>query len=208
MPDADIPPIVLTDERIFEIQKDCPVLPLAYREKWQDLKLDKSVIDVLFSSSKYAKLVSEVLDKDGKDSAKKTAFWFASALSGSEENLNNEELTHLSADNLIQLAHMVSEGLLSSTNAKEVFIKMLSENKTPKEIAKENNLIQVSDTSAIEKILDEVLSDKSSQKVINDIKNGNEKVYGFLVGQVMKKSQGKANPGLVQKMLREKIAKL
>ena len=103
---------------------------------------------------------------------------------------------------------MVSEGLLSSTNAKEVFIKMLSENKTPEKIAKENNLIQVSDTSAIEKILDEVLSDESSQKAINDIKNGNEKVYGFLVGQVMKKSQGKANPGLVQKMLREKIAKL
>ena len=127
MPDADIPPIVLTDERILEIQKDCPILPPAYREKWQDLKLDKSVIDVLFSSSKYAKLVSEVLDKDGKDSAKKTAFWFASALSGSEEDSNNEELTHLSADNLIQLAHMVSEGLLSSTNAKEVFIKMLSE---------------------------------------------------------------------------------
>lgn len=208
MPDADIPPIVLTDERILEIQKDCPILPPAYREKWQDLKLDKSVIDVLFSSSKYAKLVSEVLDKDGKDSAKKTAFWFASALSGSEEDSNNEELTHLSADNLIQLAHMVSEGLLSSTNAKEVFIKMLSENKTPEKIAKENNLIQVSDTSAIEKILDEVLSDESSQKAINDIKNGNEKVYGFLVGQVMKKSQGKANPGLVQKMLREKIAKL
>ena len=85
---------------------------------------------------------------------------------------------------------------------------MLSENKTPEKIAKENNLMQVSDTSAIEKILDEVLSDESSQKAINDIKNGNEKVYGFLVGQVMKKSQGKANPGLVQKMLREKIAKL
>ena len=67
------------------------------------------------------------------------------------------------------------------------------------------NLLQVSDEGTIAKIVDEVLADSASQKAIEDIRNGNDKAIGFLVGQIMKKSKGKANPALAQKLIREKI---
>ena len=75
----------------------------------------------------------------------------------------------------------------------------------PEKIAENMNLLQVSDEGAIAKIVDEVMSDASSQKAIEDIQSGNDKAIGFLVGQIMKKSQGKANPALAQKLIRERL---
>lgn len=75
----------------------------------------------------------------------------------------------------------------------------------PEKIAEKMNLLQVSDEGAIAKIVDEVLADSASQKAIEDIRNGNDKAIGFLVGQIMKKSKGKANPALAQKLIRERI---
>jgi aspartyl-tRNA(Asn)/glutamyl-tRNA(Gln) amidotransferase subunit B len=100
---------------------------------------------------------------------------------------------------------MVAKNELSSTSAKEVFIELLTSNQPPRAIAESKNLIQVSDEGTIATIIDEVLADPASAKAIEDIKNGNDKVIGFLVGQVMKKSQGKANPALAQKLIRERL---
>ena len=75
----------------------------------------------------------------------------------------------------------------------------------PEKIAEKMNLLQVSDEGAIAKIVDEVLADSASQKAIEDIRNGNDKAIGFLVGQIMKRSQGKANPALAQKLIRERL---
>ena len=75
----------------------------------------------------------------------------------------------------------------------------------PEDIAKEKNLLQVSDEGAIAKIVEEVLVDPDSAKAVADIKAGNDKAIGFLVGQIMKKSQGKANPALAQKLIRERL---
>jgi aspartyl-tRNA(Asn)/glutamyl-tRNA(Gln) amidotransferase subunit B len=82
---------------------------------------------------------------------------------------------------------------------------MLNSDDDPEKIAKAKNLIQVSDTAEIEKIVAQILSAPDSQKAVADIKAGNDKAIGFLVGQVMKASQGKANPGLAQKLIREKL---
>jgi aspartyl-tRNA(Asn)/glutamyl-tRNA(Gln) amidotransferase subunit B len=75
----------------------------------------------------------------------------------------------------------------------------------PRKVAQEKNLLQVSDEGAIAAIVDEVLADPASQKAVEDIRNGNDKAIGFLVGQIMKKSQGKANPGMAQKLIRERL---
>ena len=75
----------------------------------------------------------------------------------------------------------------------------------PEKIAENMNLLQVSDEGEIAKIVDEVMSDTASQKAIEDIRSGNDKAIGFLVGQIMKKSQGKANPALAQKLIRERL---
>jgi aspartyl-tRNA(Asn)/glutamyl-tRNA(Gln) amidotransferase subunit B len=100
---------------------------------------------------------------------------------------------------------MTADAKLSSTAAKEIFLALVAGETDPETIATERNLLQVSDESAIATIVDEVLADESSQRSIMDIKAGNEKAIGYLVGQVMKRSEGKANPGLAQKLIREKL---
>ena len=98
---------------------------------------------------------------------------------------------------------------LSSTGTKEVFLHLFDpqmKNKDVKTIAKELNVIQENDTGALEKIVDEVLKDPATQQAQADFKAGQEKVIGFLVGQVMKASHGKANPSTAQEILRKKLA--
>lgn len=204
MPDADIPPVVLSNEEIAEIQATVPMLPPAYRAKWASLGLDRSVIDSLIANQSYAVLIAEIQDAAGDAIAKRVSHWFASAVGQADEE------TAIIASNFVpegfvELAQMVEANELSSTAAKEVFNELLSSDKTPREIAEAKNLLQVSDEGAIAAIVDEVLADPSSAKAIEDIKTGNDKVIGFLVGQVMKKSQGKANPALAQKLIRERL---
>lgn len=205
MPDADIPPIVLANEEIEEIQATVPSLPSSYREKWALLSLDRSVVDSLLATQAFAELVSAIQDRAGNETAKRVAHWFASALGHQDEEQARVEVKDLLPNAFIELSEMVAKNELSSTAAKEVFLELLSSDKSAREIAESKNLIQVSDESAIAAIVDEVLADPASAKAIEDIKNGNEKVIGFLVGQVMKKSQGKANPALAQKLIRERL---
>lgn len=203
MPDPDIPPIRLTDEVIAQIQKDMPILPPYFREKWTGLGLDKSVVESLLAHKTYAELIVTIQDNAGNDVAKRVAHWFASGLSGDDDA--TELATAFSPEVFVELAQMVDANELSSTTAKEVFNELLVSDKSPREIAEAKNLIQVSDEGAIAAIVDEVLADPASAKAVEDIRAGNDKVIGFLVGQVMKKSQGKANPALAQKLIREKL---
>lgn len=204
MPDPDIPPVILSDEEIKTIQSDVPQLPPYYREKWQSLGLDRSVIDSLLARQSYAVLISDIQDKAGDDKAKRVAHWFASAVASSDDE-TAYVASNFVPEGFIELAEMVEKSELSSTAAKEVFNELLVSDKSPRDIAEEKNLLQVSDEGAIAAIVDEVLTDPANEKAIADIKAGNEKVIGFLVGQVMKNSQGKANPALAQKLIREKL---
>jgi aspartyl-tRNA(Asn)/glutamyl-tRNA(Gln) amidotransferase subunit B len=204
MPDADIPPIILSDAEIAEIQASVPTLPPVYREKWTVLGLDKSVTESLLSKQEFAKVVTDIQEKAGDEVAKRVAHWFSSALSHDEEGPSTP-VEAFSPDGFIELAQMVGKNELSSTAAKEVFNELLVSEKSAREIAESKNLLQVSDESAIAAIVDEVLADPASARSIADIKEGKDKAIGFLVGQVMKKSQGKANPALAQKLIRERL---
>ena len=207
MPDPDIPPVVLTDEVIAEIQSKVPMLPGEYREKWSALNLDKSVINSLLSNQDYAQITLEVQEKSGEASAKRVAHWFASALTTSDEDnaQTDNESTRVAVDDLIELAEMTEKSEVSSTNAKELFNELLAGATNPRKLAEEKNLLQVSDESAIAAIVDEVLNDPASAASIADIKAGKDKAIGYLVGQVMKKSKGQANPSLAQKLIRERL---
>lgn len=211
MPDADIPPIVLTDEEIDRIQSELPTLPGEYRKKWASLDLDRSVINSLLANQNYARIVTDIQEKAGNKSAKRVSHWFASALvsdgSGSDADVTpvDVEATYVSIDDLIALADMTDNSEISSTNAKELFNELLAGASDPKKLAEAKNMLQVSDEDAIAKIVDEVLADPASASSIADIKAGKEKAIGFLVGQVMKRSKGKANPALAQKLIREKL---
>ena len=114
-----------------------------------------------------------------------------------------------SAKQLSDLAEMNEKKELSSTGTKEVFLKMFDpqmKGRDAKTIAKELGVIQENDLGALEAIVDAVLAKPETQKAQEDFRNGEEKVIGFLVGQVMKESHGKANPSAVQQILRQKLA--
>ncbi len=204
MPDADIPPVVLTKEEIDAIQAQVPALPGSYRAAWASMNLDRSVVEALIATQSYAVLISEIQTNAGDENARRVAHWFASAV-----NSGNEEeaiiASNFTPESYIELSEMVGKNELSSTAAKEVFQELLVSEKTPREIAEAKNLLQESDAGAIDAIVAEVLSDPASAKSIEDIKAGQDKAIGFLVGQVMKKSQGKANPAMAQQAIRKKI---
>ncbi len=205
MPDPDIPPVVLTKEEIADIQSTVPALPSTYRSAWAVMNLDRSVVEALIATQSYAVLVSEIQAKGGNEAARRVAHWFASAVnSGSEEEA--VIASNFTPGGYIELSEMVGKNELSSTAAKEVFQELLVSEKTPKEIAEAKNLIQESNEGAIDAIVDEVLADPASAQSIEDIKAGQEKAIGFLVGQVMKKSQGKANPAMAQQAIRKKLS--
>lgn len=211
MPDADIPPIVLTDEEIEKIQSEVPMLPSEYRASWGSLKLDKSVVNSLLLNQNHAKTILAIQQKSGDSNAKRVAHWFVSALAIDEnsdsEKAQSEDIVadQIAIDDLIELAEMAEKAEVSSTNAKELFNELLAGAKNPRELAKEKNLLQVSDESAIATIVDEVMNDPAISASIADIKAGKDKAIGYLVGQVMKKSKGQANPALAQKLIRERL---
>jgi len=150
-------------------------------------------------------LVTDIQEKAGNPVAKRVAHWFASARGVEDETEASVETAALSPDGFIELATMVEKSELSSTAAKEIFLELLLSNDSPRVIAERKNLLQVSDESFIVGIVEEVLADPASERSIADIKEGKDKAIGFLVGQVMKKSQGKANPALAQKLIRERL---
>ena len=207
MPDADIPPIVLTDDEITTIQAAVPKLPYQYRKTWRAAGFNRDIIDALLLSQSSAELVDRILDKSSAVIAKRVGFWFLKSVA---QNLNQDAVVHtniqpVSDEYFIELASMVEDGRLNSNAGDTIFFEMIKTSENPIEIAGRMNLVQVSDEGAIAAIVAEVLADPASAKAVEDIKNGNDKVIGYLVGQVMKKSQGKANPELAQKLIRERI---
>ncbi|HEU5122410.1 MAG TPA: Asp-tRNA(Asn)/Glu-tRNA(Gln) amidotransferase subunit GatB [Candidatus Saccharimonadales bacterium] len=207
MPDADIPPIILSDEEIAEIQANVPKLPPFYRESWKALNLDSTVVNALLSSRPLSELVQRILEKGGESVARPTALWYLTVLSDDLQGMQTTEdhPYQLPDEHYMKLAEMVDKGELNSTAAKEVFAEMIKTGTEPRDIAERKNLIQMSDEAAIAAIVDEVLADPASAKSLEDIRAGKDKAIGYLVGQIMKKSQGKANPALAQKMIRERL---
>lgn len=203
MPDADIPPVVLTDDEIEKIQSQVPSLPGFYREKWVSMKLDNSVVNALLNNRNFADIVLIAQAQKGDTVAKTISYWFASSIESNEEE--SALLDEYSPERFIELAEMVNRNEISSTSAKLIFNELLTTNEQPRTIAQTKNLLQESDESTIQIIVDEVLSDPVNAQSIVDIKEGQEKAIGFLVGQVMKKSQGKANPGIAQQLIRKKL---
>ncbi|QQS18459.1 Asp-tRNA(Asn)/Glu-tRNA(Gln) amidotransferase subunit GatB [Candidatus Saccharibacteria bacterium] len=196
MPDPDIPPIVLSDEYVANIAANMPELPDAYREKFAAMGLDAKTVEDVVAEPATAKLVGEVYDDAGSAHAKRAAFWLLKPQSDGSDDADEVEAkevkTSSQVKNLIALSQMVADNMLSSTAAKEVLDTMLKTGEDPTKIAGEKNLMQVSDEGAIAEIVKQVLAE--NPKAAGDVQGGEMKAIGFLVGQVMKQSQGKANP--------------
>ncbi|MDO4967463.1 MAG: Asp-tRNA(Asn)/Glu-tRNA(Gln) amidotransferase subunit GatB [Candidatus Saccharibacteria bacterium] len=200
MPEPDLPPINLSEEFIEAESKKLPLMPKDYREKFNG-KIAEDTLEILLDYPALMKSLAEVKD------VKRVSNWFASVLLAEEKSA--EYLNDLpTGKQLNDLAEMTEKGELSSTGAKEVFLKFFDpemSKRDAKTIAKELGVIQENDLGELEKIVDKVLADPATKQAQEDFKNGQEKVIGFLVGQVMKESRGKANPSSAQQILRKKL---
>lgn len=203
MPEPDLPPINLSAEFIAEESKKLPMMPKDYREKFGGLIKD-DILEILLD---YPALMVKLSEIDNKYTVLISNL-FASVLLAEEKSA--EYLNDLpTAKQLSDLAEMNEKKELSSTATKEVFLKMFDpqmRSKDTKAIAKELGVVQENDLGALEVIVDTVLKKPETQKAQEDFRNGEEKVIGFLVGQVMKESHGKANPSAVQEILRKKLS--
>src|SRR5467141_2243651 len=202
-PDPDLPPLEVSEKWIDEIKAKLPELPEAKRRKFIDLGISPAQANLLTSSiqtTNYALLMFGA----SKTNAPVFANWISGVLSSklNEANLDISE-SRVSADQLRRLADRVEDGTLSGKMAKEVFDAMWAGEGTADEIIEKRGLKQLSDSGAIEKIVDEVPAKNAKQ--VEDYRAGKQKAFNSLVGQVMKATQGKANPARVNEILKRKL---
>lgn len=199
MPEPDLVPIVTTDEQIEAYKKELPELPDARKARLvNEYGLPTYDAEIITSTRAMAEYFDAVVDA-GAD-AKLASNWIMGELS---KHLNANEMTiensPVFAQNLASLIGLIGKGTISSKIAKTIFEEMWTSGDTPEKIVKDKGLVQITDTKAIEEIVDKAIAD--NPKAVADY----PKSMGFLIGQVMKASKGKANPGLVNKMIKEKL---
>ena len=201
-PDPDLPPVTLTDDQIAAFKADMPKLPNDYREIFSGVGLSTEVAEDIIAVPETAMTVGRVYELADASHAKRVAFWLLQPQSENEEDSESPERKG-SDEQLIALSQMVADNKLSSTAAKEVLAELFKTGQDPDKIAESKNLIQESDEGAIAEIVAKVLAD--NPKAAEDVKNGEMKAIGFLTGQVMKLSQGKANPSLAQEFIKKQL---
>src|SRR6266571_3182692 len=204
-PDPDLPSLEVSDKWIDEIKAAMPELPEAKRKKFIDLGVPPAQADLLTSSIQTTNYALLMLGDAHEDKMPAFANWISGSLSSklNDANLDISE-SRVSADQLRRLADRVDDGTLSGKMAKEVFDAMWAGEGSADEIIEKRGLKQISDAGAIEKIVDQVLAGNAKQA--EDYRAGKEKAFNSLVGQVMKATQGKANPAQVNEILKRKLA--
>ena len=205
-PEPDLLPLVIPPQWLEEIKANMPELPEERLERFiKELGLDQYSAKVLTDNKELGDFFEESLRYYGQDT-KLTANWLLNDLLGSLSEAGKDiESSPVSPQSLAELVKLIKENVLSSKLAKEVIKEMTATGKSPSQIVEEKGLKQISDEGQIRSMIEEVLRENS--KEVERFKAGEEKVFGFLVGQVMKKAKGKANPQLVNKLLREMLSK-
>ena len=201
-PDPDLLPLFVTQDEVDKLAADLPELPDDIRDRLiGDYGLsayDASVITEERETALYYEEAST--DRDRKLVANWMTVELFGALNKSGKTLAN---CPVSPRMLGQLVELISNGTISGRIAKDVFADMFESGKTAQTIVDEKGLKQVSDSGAIETLIDQVLT--ANQDKVDQYRGGKDKLFGFFVGQVMKQSGGQANPGMVNQILRKKL---
>lgn len=210
-PDPDIPPVVLTDSQIEKVKSEMPVMPGKWRERLYGLGLNRDQVETVLEGEaelspevSFLNLIEQALSD--KQLAKFLANWNINVFMpiARERKITLQKDQHLKAE--LAIYELVQDDKLSSTNAKALFEKLLALETLPEDIeeyAKKAGYIQVSDEGELASIVEKVIAD--NPKAAEDIKGGEGRAIGFMVGQVMKESQGKANPKLVQGLIKKQL---
>ncbi len=201
-PDPDLLPLELSDSQISEIRSDMPELPDQLVERLiSEYGITKYDANVIAEEKEYVHYYeNSAKNRDGK----LVVNWMTSELFGLLKK-NNVQFNQnpISPNYLNELVELIENKTISGKIAKDLFEIMFATSKSPKVIVKEKGLEQVTDDSAIEVFVDQVINENNDK--VKEYLSGKDKLFGFFVGQVMKVSQGKANPGLVNKILKSKL---
>ena len=209
-PDPDLPPLVISQEWIAQVEATMPELPDAMRTRFvRDCALPEYDAAVLTQSKAMADYFETVVAKTGKDQAKQCANWLMGDVAST---LNREaveiDASPVSAAQLAVLLTRITDGTISNKIAKEVFSAMweakTDDVNSADAIIEAKGLKQISDSGELEKIIDEMLA--ANAKSVEEFRSGKEKAFNALVGQAMKATKGKGNPAQVNELLRKKLS--
>ncbi len=219
-PEPDLAPMHFTKDFIEDLRSSLPELPSAKRIRFaQEFGLASDTIEDLLSwkelNEYFENVVSEIdawLEAENNENAelrtklvKAGANWCLQDFSAllNSNNMNPMD-SKVSSENMAELVKLIDSGKISGSAAKQVFKVMFEKGGEPDNIVEELGLVQVSDEGAIETAVDKVIAE--NEKAVTDFKAGEQKSFGFLVGQVMKEMQGKANPQVVNELLKKKLS--
>jgi aspartyl-tRNA(Asn)/glutamyl-tRNA(Gln) amidotransferase subunit B len=205
-PDPDLLPVELDEAFLAECRESLPELPDAKRRRYEGaLGLPPYNAAVLTAEVETARWFEVLLEKLGEEQALRASNWVISDLFGALNRLGRTlSDSPVSPEQGAELLSLIADGTLSGTLGKQVFEIMLETGQDPGGIVEERGLRQTSDTGAIEAAIGDVLA--ANQDKVAEYRSGKDRLFGFFVGQVMKAMQGKANPGVVNELLRKALS--
>ena len=201
-PDPDLLPLEITDDFINNIKKSIPELPDEKKKRFiEKFNLSAYEANILVSDIETSKYFEEVIKNSD---VKISTNWITGELFALLNDKNLEiSKSPISAKNLSKLINLIKDGTISGKIAKSVFEIMATGDKNPVDIVEEKGLKQQSDPKELEKLIDKVINENPDK--VKEYKSGKEKLFGFFVGQAMKDSGGKANPQLINDILKKKL---
>ena len=203
-PDPDLPIVIISDERIENMQNEMPEFAAKKIERFiNEYKLNENEAITLASEMELAEYYEAIVKES--DEPKLSANWLLTEILKvlKDKNIGIDKFT-ITPLNIAKLIKLIVSNVISSKIAKEVCEEMIANNGDPETIVKEKGMTQITDNSEIEKIVEQVLSENLQS--VEDFKAGKERALKFLVGQAMKLSRGKANPQMLNEMIIEKIS--
>lgn len=200
-PDPDLVPVIISDEWIAQVKSRQPELRDEKKARYMEqYKVPEYDADILTSSKKMADIFEETVSFGANPKKASNYLMVETMHILNEKGMETEDIT-FSPENLAKLIKLVEAGTINSSVAKEVFAKIFDENIDPEKYVEENGLKMDNDEDGLKKIIEEVVA--ANPQSVEDYRNGKEKAIGFLVGQTMKATKGKANPGIINKILKE-----
>ena len=206
-PDPDLPPLEISTNLIGEIKKNLPELPDVKKKKLIDgYGLSSYESSILISDKNNVDFFEAVINENNQRKPKVVVNWIIGDLfSLLKKNNLDINKSPVKPSDLGELIDLIENSTISGKLAKTVFDEMFYNRKKPKKIIKQKGLIQITDSGEIENVITKVLSQNIDK--VNEYKSGKEKLYGYFIGQIMQETKGKANPKLVNEILKKKLAK-
>lgn len=204
-PEPDLPRIEIDNEWMERIRAEIPELPDARRERYvKEIGLPEYDAMVLTQSKDLSDYFEKVVAE--KANPKLASNWMMGEVSA-YLNAEQKEITDIAMtpEALAKMIQLIENGTISSKIAKKVFKDLIEKGGDPETIVKEKGLVQISDEGELRTLVNEILD--NNEQSIQDIKNGKDRAFGFLVGQAMKATKGKANPQIINKLLKEEVEK-